>query len=190
MLIYFLFDFFFRIPIDPESFSNQHPPKWADAVAEPTNRKAFAATLEYMSMLEKFSYRNGKTSIEVSDFNLQPQTITFPIRSHSPFCGEFQEKIQRLLEAGICPHRLAKKLFPKPEKRYKMNKMYDEEIPALVLSMDDLGVGFEICSIPLVLSVAIFIYEIGRPLAKKFFDEYIVPLFVVFAFIGTEKPGI
>lgn len=139
--------------------------------------------MEYLSSVEKFYYRNGKTSIEVSDFDLETQTITFPIRSYSPFFEVFSEKIQQLLEAGICPHRLAKKTLSTDGKNKKMYKMYDEEIPALVLSMEDLGVGFEICFIPLMLSVAVLFFEVAYSKAK----EYLAVPFKVFTFIRTSR---
>lgn len=107
--------------------------------------------------MEKYNFRNGKTSIEISEeFKLETQMITFPIPSGSPFYEVFGEQIVRLLEAGICPYRLTGSLLNMKVK----TKRYDEEIPALVLSMEDLGVGFEVCLIPLALSIVSFIFEV------------------------------
>lgn len=127
------------------------------AVAEPLNRRVFDSTLEFLSKMEKKYYRNGKTSIKILDLDSREQAVNFPIQWFSPFYEKFNEKIQALIEAGICPHRLAGKVVPKTE---LTGRRYDEEMPPLVLSMDDLGVGFEVCLIPLALSVLVFNFEL------------------------------
>lgn len=175
----------FRIPIDPESRLGPVYNRWMNAVAEPTNRKVVAATVQFLDVLEQSSYRSGKTSIEISEDNMEAQLITFPIKSSSPFYQVFSEKIQRLIEAGICPHRLAGRIIFK-----ESNKMFDEEIPALVLSMDDLGVGFYACLIPLALSALVFIVEVICAKVIPTMKEYLAALFAVLTFIRTSHPGI
>lgn len=160
---------------------------WMDVVSEPSNRKIVSATLEFLDKLERLSYRHGKTSIEVSQaIEVESQMITFAMRSFSPFYEIFNNKIQMLVEAGICPHRL---------KRYNnwkktRNKRFDEEIPPLVLSMDDLGVGFEVCLIPLALSLLVFVFEIVWPKVKQILTEYLTALFLVLTFVTASRPGI
>lgn len=156
---------------------------WLNAIAEPKNRKIVVATLEFLDQVEKLSYRNGKTSIEISrDFKLDTEIITFPMRSFSPFYEVFNDRLRRLVEAGICPHRLAGSVLSPKLK----NKRYDEEIPALVLSMDDLGVGFEVCLIELAFSALTFVCEIAYPRLK----EYLVILHAIFVFFKICKPTI
>lgn len=154
-----------------------------NSVAEPSNRRGFGATLEFLDKVEKTDYRNGKTSIENSNLESRFQRISFPIQFFSPFYEVFVEKIQALIEAGICPHRLAGQLY---SKRFR-SKMFDEEIPALVLSMEDLGVGFEICLIPLGLSVVVFVLEVIYAKVKRLVGNYLVAAFVVLAFIKINK---
>lgn len=108
-----------------------------NAVAEPANMKVVSATLELLAKMEKMHYRNGKTSIEMSALDSRDQPIIFPIQFFSPFYEVFHEKIQELIESGICPHRLAWEVVSKTE---ATGARYDEEI---------LGVGFEVCLIPL-----------------------------------------
>lgn len=114
------------------------------------------------------------------------QEINFPVRSFSPFYEIFNEKIQRLVEAGICPHRLVGRIsFEK-----SVNKRFDEEIPALVLSMDDLEIGFELCLIPLMLSVAVFIFEVFYTKMKQTVKDHLLAACIILAFIKIMKPGI
>lgn len=177
---------FFRIQVDSESHAKANPYIWFNAVAEPANRRIVAATLEFLENLEKLSYRNGKTSIEILENNkLGAQRITFQMPSYSPFWKIFNERIQSLLEAGMCPHRLADHILSERS----MNTRFDEEIPPLVLSMDDLGVGFGVCLIPLALSVSVFVFEVAYSKVKLFLKECSV-LFVIFVFVRTCKPGI
>lgn len=181
--IYFSFA---RVPVDPESYTRD-PKIWLNAIAEPTNRRVVVATLEFLDYIEKSSFRNGKTSIEISDnikFGTQP--ISFQLRSNCPFWKIFKERIQRLLEAGICPHRLPLNVLSERSK----NKRYDEEIPALVLSMEDLGVGFEVCLMPLAVSVAVFVFEIVYQKVKRFSKEYLAAFYSVSVFIKIHKPGL
>lgn len=156
-------------------------------MAEPANKKVISTTMEFLDKIEKLTYRNGKTSIEISEeVKSDSQAITFPMRSFSPFYETFSERIQRLMEAGICPHRLAGSVLSS-----KMtNKRYDEEIPALVLSMDDLGVGFEVCMIPLALSAVVFVFELCYLKLKRLLRKYPFAMFVVVYFMKTSKPGV
>lgn len=67
--------------------------------------------------------------------------------------------------------------------------MYDEEIPALVLSMEDLGIGFGVCLIPLVLSVTVFVFEVIFSTTKQTAKEYLAALFVALTFVRASRPG-
>lgn len=96
--------------------------------------------MEYLDKIEKLHYRSGKTSIDISEeIELGRKLITFPIRIFSPFYEQIDDTIQKLLEAGICPHRLNGKLS---EEKFR-NKRFDEEIPPLVLSMKILELGLK-----------------------------------------------
>lgn len=166
---------FCRIPIAKESFAGGGIENWLNSVAEPTNKKILTATLEFLNKVEKTDYRTGKTSIEISELDIESQPITFPMPSNTPFYGTFGEKIQWLSEAGICPYRLATKTLSKAGEN---SKMYDEDIPALVLSMDDLGVGFEACLIPLTLSLIVFICEV----VYQKVTAYLIAFYIVSTF--------
>lgn len=175
----------FRIPLDPESISKLDIKSWMNSIAEPANKKILTATMEFLDQVEKSSYRSGKTSIEVSDLRLATQLITIPIRSFSPFYETFRQTIQTLSEAGICPHRLTGQLVSIEGK----NKRYDEEIPPLVLSMDDLGIGFLVCLIPLTLSGVVFSFEVIYSNVIKTTLESLISVFVVMTFMKSIKAG-
>lgn len=143
--------------------------------------------MEFVKGAEKTKYRNGKSSIEVSEeVMVDSQMITFPTRSFSPFFEICQDRIQRLVEAGIRPQRVAGRMVTAEENE----SLFDEEIPALVLSMEDLGIGFEVCLIPVALSVLVFVFEVLYSEAKQVANEYLFAVFAVSAFIRTYKPGI
>lgn len=131
-------------------------------------------SLDYLEKLEKYYFRSGKSSLTILDEDIRSLEITFPMLPFSPFIEGFQEKIQRLVEAGICPNRMNGSIVAASSE----NKMYDEEVPPLVLTLDDLGIGFAACLIPLLLSFAVFFIEIAIP---KIFQlrDYFIAVFVL-----------
>lgn len=163
--------------------SNASLTDWLHAVAEPANKKILVVTTEFMEALEKHFYRSGKTSVAVADVNLEPIFISFAMTPFNPFFEEFSEKIQRLVEAGICPDRLA----GRTSNAKLRNKLFDEEVPALVLSMDDLGVGFEVCLIPLIMSAVAFFVEVIYSKLKATVQEYFAAMYAVAAFIRIRQ---
>lgn len=112
-------------------------------------------TLEYLSFVERTLYRSGKSSLEMLNENVAPVFVLFAISHFSPFLEEFDEKIQILKEAGLCPYRL----ISNTDHSYKFD-LHDTVVPPLVLSVEDLGIGFLVCLVPLTLSVVAFIMEL------------------------------
>lgn len=106
------------------------------------------------------------------------------MRSYSPFFEIFADNIQKLVEAGFCPHRLAGIITS------SRRELYEDEIPPLVLSMDDLGVGFEVCLIPLALSLLVFVSEVIYSKVRKTVKDYLTALFAVVTFLKISRPGI
>lgn len=145
--------------------------------------------MEFISQVETDAYRNGKTSIEISEeIKLPSALIDFPVPNFSPFYEVFEETIQKLIEAGVCPLRLDDHLISRIVP--PSYAAYDEEIPPLVLSMEDLGVGFEVCLIPLAFSLVVFIFEVIYPKAKQIVKDYLTASFTVLTFIKNFKPGV
>lgn len=157
------------------------------AIAEPTNKKVLSASLEFISRIEEHYFRNGKSSIEISsEIKLASTLVDFPVRVHSPFLKIFEESVQVLTEAGICPRRLAADILP----QHFIDEVFDEEIPTLVLSMEDLGVGFEVCLIPLALSLVVFIFELVYSKIKQIVEDYLTATLTILTFIENFKPGV
>lgn len=125
-------------------------------VTEAENKKTQALTIENIDRIEKEFYRSGKTSLKVLDHNLQTVFITFPLSPYDPFYQEFHGTILRLIDAGICPSRMNGRI----DLKVSQEKRRDEGVPALILTMDDLGIGFIVCSVPLCLSIVTFWFEI------------------------------
>lgn len=165
----------FRIPFD---FVNADASEMLDIVAEATNKRTFAASAQLVAYWEQKSYRSGKTSVKMINDEAIGYWTTFILNSFHPFFEEFQDVIHRTIATGAFIL-----------KRPASYRMHDDEVPALVLSMDDLSIGFMICLIPLSLSVFAFVAEFTMPkvklLGKKLRDS-IIAAFVVTTFAGLQ----
>lgn len=108
--------------------------------------------------------------------------ITFTMSPFDPFFEEFDQKIKQFAEAGM----VGKLIYLKR----RVNKLYNEEVPALVLTMNDLGIGFLICLVPTALSAVVFFFEVSIPrirsLARKLRDV-LVAVYVVLVSIKLVK---
>lgn len=163
--------------------------EWLDIIAEPKNERTLMITLQFLNILEKSRYRSGKPSFRFLNVEGRTILIAFAMTPFDPFFEEFDEKIQRLLEAGVCPYRLNGDIIPIDDK----NDLYDEEVPPLVLSMDDLGIGFIVCLIPLTLSIFVFMIEIAVPRIRIFVHKLggsIVAVAVIAAFLSGENSAL
>lgn len=131
-------------------------------VTEPLNKLTLLTTTEFVSIYERKHLRDGKMSVKFLEEDLKQEFITFTIPIFSPFFEEFKDKIRRLIESGICPKMLGGK---KPRVHYQAERT-ENEVPALVLNMEDLAIGFLVCLVPLALSVVAFICEVTAPRMK------------------------
>lgn len=118
-------------------------------VADAENKRTVAATFKLIDALQKKFYRSGKTSAKVLNCQIAPYMLAFPMEKFHPFFDEFRFQIHRSIEAGVSSFN-----------RNIKNSLQEDEIPPLVLSMDDLGVGFLVCLIPLAVSAVAFIGEV------------------------------
>lgn len=146
-------------------------------VVEPSVKIVKMITLQLLDKTEQLDYRNGKSSIEVVDTLMSEQFIVFPLTPYDPFFEEFDATLQKLVEAGICPDRVNGQYW-KPI----ANKRYNEEVPPLVLNMDDLGIGFLVCVVPLICSFVVFALELLIPKMKSLtisLKDYLVAVYVV-----------
>lgn len=149
-------------------------------VVEAENEKTVVASHELIAALERNYYRSGKHSLKTITDKTITEMTTFTMNPIHPFFEEFNEYIHRMMDAGIVFHK---------NQFAKVTKAYDGELPALVLSMDDLGIGFIVCLVPLAISIFIFIAEVAIAKIKLFCkamrDTFIVVL-VVTKFLDVE----
>lgn len=127
-----------------------------DLIAEPENKLTSMTTKQYVSQFERSHLRDGKMSLKFLVDDMRADIVTFPITWYSPFYDVFNDKIGKLVEAGICPRRLGGRV----EWTDFVPERIDTKVPPLVLNMEDLEIGFLICLIPLTLSVVAFIGEL------------------------------
>lgn len=128
-----------------------------EIIAEPVNKRTMQLSLDYIERLERFYFRSGKSSLAILEEDVRSLTITFPMLPFNPFYEEFEGKIQKLVEAGFCPRRLIGRIVASTSE----NKRFNEDVPPLVLTLEDLGIGFLACLFPLGMSIVVFAIEIS-----------------------------
>lgn len=169
------FSFFCSIPIAPLDINAD----WFAIIAEPENRKTMKASRDFLLMMERKYLKSGKFSIVILNENVGFVFITFPLTPFDPFYETFENKISRLVQAGIYP--------PIPPVVGSTRIMRDDEVPALVLALDDLGIGFVICSITALLSVTVFFIEFAIPKAKSTVKTCIGNILVLYILVKIIK---
>lgn len=145
---------------------------------EAENKKTLPATFEILASLQKQAYRSGKSSIQIIKDKVIPMMTVFSMEPFHPFFEEFYLQTKRLIESGTMKFNEDLRI-----------RRYDEEIPALMLTMTDLGIGFTACLIPLALGAIAFVVEVAIPKAKIFANkilEMIMAVFVVKAFLRAQ----
>lgn len=155
-----------------------------EIAVEPENKKTIQVSKEFLERFEQLAYRSGKFSFNFLKEDLSPLFLTFAMRPFSPFYQKFDEIIQRLCQGGFCPDRLG--LFWPEAILSNDENMENDKVPPLVLSMDDLAIGFAICSIPLALAVIGFALEVLTDKAITSFElvcNYCVAYFVIKPFL-------
>lgn len=147
---------FFSVPLKPVDL--KQITDVPNVVAEPENKLTFMVTEEYITLIEKSMLAHGKMSVKFVKEGLNSVFVTFTMETRSPYFERVKDVVVRLVEAGICPHRL-NGLYPTLART-------EEVVPALVLTWEDLAIGFFVCLIPLTLSVFAFICEVAPPKIK------------------------
>lgn len=138
-------------------------------MVEPENKRVVLATLEFLVSTENIAFRSDRSSMTVLEEKLGIDPITFPMSKFHPMFEEFSEQILRYREIG--GYRGVK---------FKTRK---EQTPPLVLTMDDLQIGFILCLLPLTLSLVAFFIEI---LLSKI-QEMILDLKIMFTMYFVLK---
>ena len=87
----------------------------------------------------------------------------FQMYDFQPWIEEFNQRFLLIIAYGI-----------KSDNYRDKSKWAVEDIPVMVLKLDHLEIGFAVLSVPLILSVAVFIIEISIPKIKSFFRGFSV----------------
>jgi hypothetical protein len=126
-----------------------------DAVVEPENKLATATKLSDMFHIKYRVYRSGEPSMQMIEQQLGSIYQTLMFAPGTPFLEVFNDLIHKLTSAGIIEQWV--KSYFHPAGKFKVN----DKIGPQVLTMDHLEIGFLVCLIPLILSLAAFIAEIS-----------------------------
>lgn len=125
-------------------------------VAESENKLFFRATFEVLADYKKTDLRDGKMSLTYIEL-LRQEQLLFTMKKFSPFYDEFKWQINNFIECG---HLKEYSL----DRSKNANEGINDNVPPLVLNMEDLGIGFLVCLFPLTLAVVAFICELSVPL--------------------------
>lgn len=153
-----------------------------DLVAEPENKLIYLTTISFVGALERehFKRRGDRMSLSFLGVDLPHETVTIPFKNFSPFYEEFKEIIQKFLNFGF---RLIGQHKAENFKHFHFFHLgIDDDVPALILKMDDLVIGFLVCSAPLTLSFLSFFCEVLKPRIKAlatFVRDFITFLYFI-----------
>lgn len=128
-------------------------------VVEPENKLVFLTTVNVVDQFETHLYQDGKMSLKFLEEELRSELTLIAIRKFSPFFEEFKMRIQMMVETEF------KVLSTNGNSKHfrDQHEKINDSVPALILSIDDLKIGFLVCCVPLALSVVIFFCEVLRP---------------------------
>lgn len=130
-------------------------------IAEPANKMTLSGSDTLISYIESHHYRSGVTSLKVMDEFVLNVFFCLDLKQFSPFNEVLNEIVMGLIAAGIFDHDQRNFVNPK-----RINRAVEKDGPQ-VLTMDHLLIGFQVCFIPLTLSLIVFIFELVIPRLKK-----------------------
>lgn len=154
-------------------------------VVEPENKFTTLGSLSNYKSINS-GYRTGTSSLLLSEENIGSLYSGYFFAPHSPFKDIIVLKASHLQEAGFLSlwHKFA--FNPKGKKPESL------KIGPQVLTMGHLEIGFVICIICFMVSIAVFTAEIGNGLAKKLFRSIsngVYAGFIIQAFMINVKHG-
>lgn len=151
-----------------------------DIVSEPAN-KGFI--LAYTNLIQTYNvryYRHGMSSLSLMNEPIGLSFAGLTFKLYSPLYESVNEKLLQMVSNGLMSDYV--NLLNNPRGR----KATMEDIGPQVLTMDDLGIGFQFCCIPLVLSVIVFLLEfavfwsmkLGKALKERLIAAAVVEAYV------------
>lgn len=133
-------------------------------MTEPENKFTMMVTQSFVTYISTAYLRTGISSLTLLPENVLNLISGMPFKFHSPFYEEFNGKIGEMISSGLTQH-----WFDRQSNEKGVKKLEESE-EAQVLSMDHLAVGFQICFVPLSLSVVVFFIELSIPALKTFVE--------------------
>lgn len=127
---------------------------------DPENKLTLQTSVEYVSAYERTFLRDGKPSWTFLEEPLRNEPNTFAVPLFSPYFEEVKDTLQKLIEGGFRYDNLGEHENVALLRSERINN----EVPALVLDMEDLAIGFLLCLIPLALSIVVFFCELASPI--------------------------
>lgn len=138
-----------------------------DIIAEPANKAFTVGGADRINHITYNYFRRGFPSLHL--MTSSPLMFIFEglsFRAFNPVIESFNEVLFRLLSNGLMQKFLDDYQYPRdPNEK-------EDPIGPQVLTMDDLGVGFLICCIPLALSVVVFVAEVTVHLLICLWDDF------------------
>jgi len=128
--------------------------------------------------------KSGKSSLQLTEDIYETHFFTILLRKFNPYFEAFTEKLHQMISVGI-----PQKHKDNKNNRYGQRDRKDEISGPPVLTVDDLHVGFLVCSILGGISFIVFIIEFGLPRLKmivKIISESILATIIVRAFLNMK----
>lgn len=154
-----------------------------ELTVEPEKKISMMFDKKEFHLLHRSIYHSGTSSISLTE-NFMSFPFAFEFRSFSPFYESFNENLIRMVAAGFL-EKIDRVVF-----HYDGIKRPNAEPGPQILTMDQIGVGFLVCLIPLSLSIIAFIAEVSIPHLISFWRSLkhtVVAYFVVKAFIKVRS---
>lgn len=145
---------------------------------EPENKLAWFVTEEFVSVFERNKIRDGKPSWKFLDEQLKKHPILFAMPLYSPYFKVVKKILMQLVEGGFANGKIGQNMAAEDCRPERTNN----EVPALILDMEDLTIGFLLCLIPLALSVVAFFCELSSPIIihlAKSARDLLIHLYVI-----------
>lgn len=128
-----------------------------DVVAEPSNKIAY---IEFSYMLSQIHnnhrrfYRSGVSSIKILEEKVETLFMCFVFDAYNPFFDYVNRMLADLAAGGFLSYWQKLAINPKG----LIRKI--DEIGPQVLTMEHLGIGFQICLVACAICVVILMFEI------------------------------
>lgn len=105
-------------------------------------------------LINNRSYRHGFTSLRMMNESIRIIQMGLAFNEYSPFYETFNKKIDEMISNGLATRWISAWI------NLENFISSSDPIGPQILTLDDLGIAFQVCCIPLVLSVIAFVGEL------------------------------